>query len=534
MNDISVPVGEALKVLRRGLGWGLAAAAVLGFLAYVWSARQPAVYESEATVLASSATPDYRSFGVSPVVAPAIDVSAYQVASRSDSVMADAVVALGSEPTEGAVRSLRSNSSVTSTAAGTSSLLQISARSGLPEVAAARANALAEALVSWDVQRATRSVTQIIESLEQQIGSLTEQIRSLQALGDFSRQSEIDGLISLRAQQQQSMAVARAMSASAIGRLEVIQSATVSSVPVEPRPLVTALLAALAGIVVAYGIVILRSALDTRISDVGEVEVVTGAPILAEFQRLPKSTRRLPRESASYLRTGVLFATADASPRVVMVTSGRSSEGKSAVAMNLAESFARNDYRTLLVDADLRQPVLFQEYGLRRGQASDLIDFLQDPEGPHMVARVPLGGKQRLDIVPAFQVSAQAAEILGRGFGACVKRWAQEYDVIIVDSPPVLAVADALTIAPFCTGTILAVNMRKADRRPLRSTLELLERMGVRVLGVAATMVTEPRMRGMAAYGYGYGSGGEEQESPDAQVPRSEARVNVRSNSRRG
>ena len=532
MNDISVPVGEALKVLRRGLGWGLAAAVVLGYLAYVWSARQTPVYESEATVLASSATPDYRSFGVSPVVAPAIDVSAYQVASRSDSVMADAVVALGSQPTDDAVRSLRGNSSVTSTAAGTSSLLQISARSGLPEVAAARANALAEALVDWDVQRATRSVAQIIESLEQQIGSLTEQIRSLQALGDPSRQSEIDGLISLRAQQQQSMAVARAMSASAIGRLEVIQRATVSTTPVEPRPLVTALLAALAGIVVAYGVVILRSTLDTRNSDVSEV--LTGAPILAEFQRLPKPTRRLPRESASYLRTGVLFATADASPRVVMITSGRSAEGKSAVAMNLAESFARNDYRTLLVDADLRQPVLFQEYGLRRGQASDLIDFLQDPDGPHMVARVPLGGKQRLDVVPAFQVSAQAAEILGRGFGACVKRWAQEYDVIIVDSPPVLAVADALSIAPFSTGTILAVNMRKADRRALRSTLDLLERMGVRLLGIAATMVTEPRMRGMAAYGYGYGSGGDDQDPPAPPAPRSEARVSVRSNSRRG
>lgn len=534
MNDFSVPVGEALKVLRRGLGWSLAAAAVLGYLAYVWSARQPAVYESEATVLASSATPDYRSFGVSPVVAPAIDVSAYQVASRSDPVMVDAIVALGSQPTDDAIRSLRSNSSVSATAAGTSSLLEISARSGLPEVAAARANALADALVAWDVQRATRSVAQIIESLEQQIGSLTEQIRSLQALGDSTRQNEIEGLITLRAQQQQSMAVARAMSASAIGRLEVIQRASASSTPVEPRPLVTALLAALAGIVITYGIVILRSSLDTRISDVTEIESLTGFPILAEFQRLPKPTRRLPRESASYLRTGVLFATADASPRVVMVTSGRSGEGKSAVAMNLAESFARNDYRTLLVDADLRQPVLFQEYGLRRGQASDLIDFLQDPDGPHMVARVPLGGKQRLDVVPAFQVSAQAAEILGRGFGACVKRWAQEYDVIIVDSPPVLAVADALSIAPFCTGSILAVNMRKADRRPLRATLDLLERMGVRVLGVAATMVTEPRMRGSAAYGYGYGGGGDDQDPPTSSVPRSEARVSVRSESRRG
>src|SRR5690606_8163824 len=145
------------------------------------------------------------------------------------------------------------------------------------------------------------------------------------------------------------------------------------------------------------------SILNTRLTDVAEVEAVAGVPILAEFQRLAKPTRRFPREAASYLRTGVLFATADASPRVILVTSGRSGEGKSAVALNLAESFARNDYRPRLVDADLRQPVLCRESGLRRGQASELLDFLRDPDGPHMVARVPRGGRQGLDIVPSFQ-----------------------------------------------------------------------------------------------------------------------------------
>ena len=533
-NDVSIPVGEALRVFRRGLTLSLAAAVIFGYLAYVWSARQDPVYESEATVLAASSTTDFRSFGVSPVVAPAIDVSAYQVAARSDPVVSEALVMLGRSVDPANIRSLRGDYSISATDSGSSSLLTVDGRSGSPEEAAAIANAVAQALVQWDVARATRSVAQIVDALEQQVASLTEQIRALQTLGDATRQNEIDGLITLRAQQQQSMAVARAMSASAIGRLEIIQQGVASNNPVSPRPLINALLAALAGIVIAYGIVILRSTLDTRITDVGVVEALTGAPILAEFQRQPKPTRRLPRESASYLRTGVLFATADAAPKVVMVTSGRSVEGKSAVAMNLAESFARNDYRTLLVDADLRQPVLFQEYGLRRGQASDLVDFLNDPDGPHMVARVPLGGKQKLDVVPSFQVSAQAAEILGRGFGACVQRWGQEYDVIVVDSPPVLAVADALTIAPFCTGTILAVNMRKADRRPLRATLDLLERMGVRLLGIAATMVAEPRMRGMASYGYGYGAPDTTSEQPPEPPDRSEARVSVRSNSRRG
>jgi non-specific protein-tyrosine kinase len=526
-NDVSVAVGEAMRLVRRGLSLGMVLAVVFGLAVYLWSQGQPPVYEAEATVLVSSSTADFRSFGVSPFVAPAIDASAYEVASRSDAVAKAAQAQLGEQ--DQPPSAIRAQYRVTSRDDGTSALLTITGRAGTPERAAGVANAVASALVAWDVERATRSVGQVVQALEQQIAALTEQVRALQALGDPSRQSEIDGLISLRAQQQQSLAVARAMGVSAIGRLEVIQEAVPSASPVAPRPLVNALLAALAGLVVAYGIVILRSLMNTRITDVAEVEAVSGVPILAEFQRLSKPGRRFPREAASYLRTGVLFATADASPRVILVTSGRSGEGKSAVALNLAESFARNDYRTLLVDADLRQPVLFQEYGLRRGQASELLDFLRDPDGPHMVARVPLGGRQRLDIVPSFQVSTQAAEILGRGFSACVNRWGHDYDVIVVDSPPVLAVADALTIAPSCTGAVLAVSLRKADRRPLRATLDLLQRMGVRLLGIAATMVDEPRLR---TVGYGYGYGAPPPTEPAA-PPRPEARVSVRSTTNR-
>ncbi len=531
-SDLSIPVGEALRLLRRGLLPALLVALLVGYLAYAWSARQDPVYEAQATVLASSATADFRSFGVAQVVAPPLDVSAYEAAAGSDQVSATVWTLLGrSQPSDSDLRSLRRDYRVRGTSSGTSSLVTVTAKAGLPADAASLANAVAEALVAWDVQRARRNIDQLVTSLEQQIASLTEQIRALQALGDPGRASEIDGLITFQAQQQQSLSVARTMSASAVGRLEMLQTASLPAAPVAPRPLTTALLAALVAVVLTYVALIVKNALDTRIGSVEELEALTGLPILAEFQRQPKPTRRLPRETASYLRTGVLFATADAETRVIMVTSGHMGEGKSAVAMNLAESFARNDYRTLLVDADLRQPVLFQEYGLRRGQASDLLDFLQNPSGSHMVARIPLGGKQRLDIVPSFQVSSQAAEVLSRGFDACVDLWSQEYDVIIIDSPPVMAVADALTIAPYCTGTVLAVNMRRADRRPVRATIELLQRLGVRLLGIAATMVTEPQVRGMASYGYGYGS---VSDSEQPVAPKSEARVSVRNSGRRG
>src|SRR5690554_5682316 len=127
-NDVSVAVGEAMRLMRRGLALGLVLAVVFGYAAYLWSARQAPEYESEATVLAASSTADFRSFGVSPVVAPPIDVSAYQVASRSDSVAAAAQAALG-ESDQPPSR-IRSEYRVESQDDGLSALLTIVGRAG--------------------------------------------------------------------------------------------------------------------------------------------------------------------------------------------------------------------------------------------------------------------------------------------------------------------------------------------------------------------------------------------------------------------
>src|SRR5690606_22702162 len=167
------------------------------------SARQAPVYEAQATVLAAESTADFRSYCVSAVVAPAVGLGAYQVAASSDTVLAQALGLMGvAEVDERAIRALRSRVSVRASDSGSSPLITVTASSGGPSDAATTATAVADALVAWGVQRATRSVEQIVTALGQQIASLTEQIRSLQALGDPSRATEIEGLITLRAQQQ--------------------------------------------------------------------------------------------------------------------------------------------------------------------------------------------------------------------------------------------------------------------------------------------------------------------------------------------
>lgn len=505
--DIDISIGDLLRFIGRGLLPAVLVAAVVGFLAYRLTNAQPRVYEAQATVLAAETNPDYSRFGVSPVVAPPVDVSAYVVVAKSDPVLTDALSRTGvPDPGPGAVRSLRGHTSLRTSDTRTSSLITVAVENGDPQTAADRANALAAALVDWDKQRATEGIEQIITALQRQIDQLAEQIRSLQALGDASRQTEITGLINLRAQQQQAQSQAQALRVSAIGRLTVLQQAAVPAVPIAPRPMFTAVLAIAIAVLLTYALLLLRAVLDTRLRSAQDITAVTGLPILAEFPRLPRGTRRLPREAASYLRTSVLFSTADAEPKVILVTSPRSGDGKSSVALSLAEGFARNDYRTLLVDADLRQPVIHTEYRISRVQNGSLIDFLNDPTGPHQIARVLVSAKQQLHVVPAFQASPQAAELLGRSFRTCLARWSKDYDVIIIDSPPVLAVADALTIAPLATGTLLVTNIQRTDRRQVRAAVDLLNRVGVQVLGVAATMVADAgTSRGPGTTGYGYG-----------------------------
>jgi len=196
---------------------------------------------------------------------------------------------------------------------------------------------------------------------------------------------------------------------------------------------------------------------------------------------------------------------------VLLVTSPQQSEGKSSVALSLAESFARNDHRTLLVDADLRKPVIGQEYGLDARQAAPLRAWLDDPLAPHVPAQVALGSDTTLDVIPSFEAAPSPTELLSHGFLGALEQWRSEYDVIVIDSAPVLPVADTLTIAPLCSGTLLVASADGTDRRRLKAAVSLLHRIGVRVVGAVATnLPTASNAREGYGYGYGYGYGSQE------------------------
>ncbi|MEX2541100.1 MAG: polysaccharide biosynthesis tyrosine autokinase [Trueperaceae bacterium] len=504
--EINVDIGQLLRFVRRGLIPALLVGGLAAFAALQLAGRQEPVFEARATVLAAQTNPGFREFGLSAVSAPPLDVTAYREAGTSDPVLLGALQRMGvTTPGLSDIRRLRGDIRVQAEDTRSSSLIHVVGEGATPDAASNRANAVSNALVEWDRNRASASVDQVVDMLELQVENLSDQIRSLQTMNDPSVDDQIMGRINLRAERQEQLFYARALSASASPLLTVMQPASPPSQQVAPRPMLNAFIAFFLAVVLTYGLLLLRRALDTRLVGVEDLVHATGLPVLAEFPRFRRGDKSALREASSYLRTNLLFSTADAHPKVFLVTSAQAGEGKTVTATSLAEGFVRNGYRTLLIDADLRSPSVAKLYRISGGgNRASLVDWLQEPYQRHQPVEVAVSSKQSLHVVPVFQPVGQPAELLSIGFRSCLEKWRQEYDVILVDSAPILAVADSLAIAPFCTGTILVTHMQKTDRNQVSTAVDLLKRIGVRVVGIAATHVQqEPGRR--QAYGYGYG-----------------------------
>jgi capsular exopolysaccharide synthesis family protein len=497
-----------VDLLRRGFWVAVTAAALVGLLAYAASTLATPRYVAQSTIVTTSQDPNQRNFGTTLVTAPTLAVATYRGAIVSRTLLTSALLTLrGREPTASEILDLQRALTVRSEDAQASAFLRITVEDDDPVEARDLANAIAEAAVRWDVERATRTLETIIESLTAQIASIDEELAAV-AQGDAT------GLHVTRADLALQLSSARALRAGAVGRIELFELAEVPPRPVGPRPLRNAAIAAVLALVLAYGLVVLQDALDTRVRSVDDLAAVAHLPILAVYPRVAGGLRRLPSDSTSYLRTAISFATTDVHPKVVLITSTEAGHGKSSVAIALAEAFARQHHKTLLIDADLRAPVLGSEFGLDALKTWTLRDALKSAEARESRRNLPtsvsLGSGVSLDVLPSFHFDTRKrpaqdpADLLSTSIRTVIDDLAAEYDVMVIDSPPVLPVADALTIAPHVSGVVFCVSLPDADRRSLASALTLLRQLGVRLFGIVATNV-DMRGHSVAGFGYGYG-----------------------------
>lgn len=507
--EIAVSLRDLVTFLVRGLLPSLFLALVAGGATYTLRSREAPVFRAEATLIIVRSSSGFSQLGLSPVTAPPLDLSAYRAAVVSDPVLVEALGTLGvASPSDDDIRRFRGRIGTSvDTGVRDSSLLRVEALSVDPDGAIAASNAAGDALVAWDRRRASDSMARVIETLEKQIAALTEQVRTLQVVSTSEAQTQIDGLVRLRAEQQQELAYARALIASAEGLATMLQRADTTVRQIAPNPLRDGLIAAMLAIAATYLTLLVSAAFNKRLRGVDDIAHAAMAPVVGEFPKARDTGDARVREAASYLRAKLLFATSDAHPKVFLITSAVANEGKTTVSTHLAESFVRYGYRTLLVDADLRSPSIHEHYTLvgSMREVTPLRAWLAEPGGHHTVLRVNVEGGGTLDVVPQFTRSSDGAEAQGRGLAALLDRWS-EYDVIVIDTAPVLAVADPLLIAPSCTATVVVVDPQRSDRPDVETTAQMLRGVGARVVGVVVNRLAT--VRRTAGYGYGSRSGG--------------------------
>lgn len=288
-----------------------------------------------------------------------------------------------------------------------------------------------------------------------------------------------------------------------------IQPATAPSSATAPDPVRNFGLALLAGLVLGVGLSLLRHSLDTKVRTEEDIKVVSDAPMLAglPLEDASRGEGLLGVETDPHgryaeairrLRTNLMFVDVTTGKHSFVVTSAMPGEGKTTTAVNLALAMADSGTRTLLIDADLRNPSVARTMGIEGGVG--LTTILLGQARPDDV--IQQWGSTDLHVLPAGQVPPNPSELLGsEPMRDLVATLARDYDFVLIDSPPVVPVVDAVIIERLTGGLLMVVGMDRTTKKELASAVRQLGTVGATVSGFARNFVAANRG---SQYRYGY------------------------------
>lgn len=191
-------------------------------------------------------------------------------------------------------------------------------------------------------------------------------------------------------------------------------------------------------------------------------------------------------EAYRTLRTNIQFSSYDKEMRVITVTSSRPGEGKSTVACNMAITFAENGNRVLLVDADLRRPTVHKKFKLPNSQG--IVNVIMNHELLEEITHSNV--IEGLDIITSGVIPPNPSELLGsKKNQRLIEHLREIYDVIILDTPPLLAVTDAQVLTTISDGTVLVAQHGVTKKDEVIQAKALLEKVNGNILGVVLSQI---------------------------------------------
>jgi len=276
--------------------------------------------------------------------------------------------------------------------------------------------------------------------------------------------------------------------------------------PVSPNIPLNALLALLFSMLVAGSAAVVGDLLDKTIKDPEQVartlrtEVIGSLPLLKNVPggrvlALPSSSDKGMveeldpsgfRESVRTLRNSILLGNLDQRYRSLLVTSAAPAEGKTTTAANLAAAYAEQGQRTLLIDGDLRRPSVHRSFKIPG--VVGLANVLRG-EFHWRAAVIPIASLPDLHVLPAGAPSRHSADLIGRGLMEMIEEAATDYDLVVVDAPPLLGFAEPLQMATAVDGVLVVARAGHTTRKAVAAVLATLNRVRAKTVGLVLNEV---------------------------------------------
>lgn len=365
-----------------------------------------------------------------------------------------------------------------------STLVSVQVRASDRQFTAALANEVARSTRDIKTQAVRRHFEELADRVEEQLRSLPRE----EGLDDEA--------LTIRFVQR--LASLRALSVSATP-VRITEQAAVPLEAESPTPGRNAVLGAIIGLILGLVLAFIRSALDRRIRDAEEIEEELNLPIVgsvgvaalghaAHFENGRGPMRNQDVEAFRILRTNVEFLDVQQPPRAIVVTSPLPAEGKSTVAASLAVAIAEAGRRVLLVECDLRRPSIADRLGIKAGPG--LVDHIRGAcDRSEIVQSVPLPTGELAVVTAGSRSAAPGALLDSATFASFMHEVKDSYEIIIVDTAPMLSVGDAAQIISHVDGVLLCVRAGQTTRDQARTAGEILSRLPDRPTGVVVTGV---------------------------------------------
>ena len=326
-----------------------------------------------------------------------------------------------------------------------------------------------------------------------------------------------------------------------VSNIRILESAKLPISPVSPKVKMNILISIILGLGLGIGAAFLLDSLNTKILNLADVERHVKLPVIGTIPDIPVDERKLEEieskihfisdtnekkklsiaqrqmtarlvphyspkspiaEAYRTFRTNVVSLPNSASAKIFLITSSGPKEGKSTTCSNLAITLAQMDSKTLLVDCDMRRPMIHNLFYVKR--ENGLSGYITDGKIPLSEITKPSGIKN-LDLITSGHVPPNPSEILAsRNMDKFIELIRSEYDYVIFDTPPIIAVTDALILAKKVDNLVLVVRTRITDRGIIDRAKSLLENIGVTASGVVVNGIEVKRYYSGYKYYYYY------------------------------